>query len=578
MRVFERFLSNIFGTKVAKTRITPLTTKILFVFGFFLLVSNFTTNYFNLTYNQVVMTRLLEKLLVKDLKEIYTFGNNQYQIFGFSGNREEAMSELTAMGGSLLENTNSLVLGIDKEGMVVFSSLGPGVKLTEKFVETPEALAKTLPFEIDEEGKVKNGDGICLFNYSGKEFFGVYRYHTKWDFFLLRAEELNEFKSGSRQIFKNIAIIILVLTLVCSVLGFVVMREILRFVGYITNSLMRMKQTQKIGRIDLSKAPLDQITYLGLSFNSLSDAIDNLTNIFKKFVSDDVVEKIYREKDIRLEGNSRELSILFTDIKGFTFITETLGTDIIELLNIHYDKAISNIIEEKGIIGSIIGDALLAVYGTFDKNPGNKSYQALLSSYKIVMAANNFREKIRERRKEIIAKNKVFDEEHEKIYQAVLIDVGIGLDGGNVFYGNIGSSAQMTNTVIGDRVNSAARLEGLTRVYKVPVICSDYIKDDIQKNVPRSGVLFTEIDLVMVKGKTEGRKVYWPILKENVTPKLKEEIQLFSSALKKYYKGEWAAARKIFEVVNLPLVEIFLERTKRTCPSDWNGVWVMKEK
>jgi len=72
----------------------------------------------------------------------------------------------------------------------------------------------------------------------------------------------------------------------------------------------------------------------------------------------------------------------------------------------------------------------------------------------------------------------------------------------------------MTNTVIGDNVNSASRLEGLTRIYKVPVICSDFVKEDIEKNVTNHGIRFIEIDQVQVKGKTVGKRVYWPLWKK----------------------------------------------------------------
>ena len=231
--------------------------------------------------------------------------------------------------------------------------------------------------------------------------------------------------------------------------------------------------------MDLEGAPNDDVTYLGVAFNSLSNTIDNLMSIFKKFVARDVATKAYREGEIRLEGAKRNLTILFTDIKSFTFMTETLGTDIIKLLNLHYDKAISHIHDHNGDIGSIIGDALLAVFGTVESKSGNKSLQAVHAAYKIHEVAASLRKEMYNRREKILKQRGNLTEEEERVFKAVLLEVGVGLDGGEVFYGNIGSNERMVNTVIGDNVNSSARLEGLTRFYRVPVIVSEYVKDEV---------------------------------------------------------------------------------------------------
>ena len=101
---------------------------------------------------------------------------------------------------------------------------------------------------------------------------------------------------------------------------------------------------------------------------------------------------------------------------------------------------------------------------------------------------------------------------------------GVGIDGGQVFYGTLGSYVRMTNTVIGDNVNAASRLEGLTRVYKIPVICSKFVMEDIKNNVADHGIEFHEIDTVQVKGKTTGKKVFWPITNELYTDDLKNQM------------------------------------------------------
>lgn len=567
--MMQKIQDILFGEKINGVRITPSIMKILFVFIIFVIVSNFTTNYLNLHSNQVAMAGLLKKLLVKDLKEIYNFCNNQYEIYEHTQNIEDSYKAISDKGLSLLEQNNSIILGIKESGEVVFESskIGSG-----EFMGIDD-----LKIEEDDEG-YKRGAGKINFNYLSKDYLGFYKFHPKWELFILRAEDEEEFYAESRDIFIKISIIIVILTFLCSVVGLIVIRELLKFISVITKSLMAMNKEQKLSRINLDKASVDQITYLGMSFNALGDTINNLLSIFRKFVSDDLAEKIYKEKDIRLEGTKKNLTMLFTDIKRFTFITETLGTDIIQLLNIHYDKAIRDIVEEQGIIGSIIGDALLAVYGTLENTNGNKSFQAINSAYRIIDSTAKLRDKMQERRKQLLGNHGPLTEKEEKIYEAVLLEVGVGIDSGEVFYGNIGSYDQMTNTVIGDRVNSASRLEGLTRVYQVPVIVSSSVKDEIEEFVLNHNLEFVELDLVQVKGKTEGRRVYWPVFKNTITPEIRRDIETFKIALDFYYAGKWEKARQEFKSIKLPIAEEFVSRTKEKVPKGWRGIWTMTTK
>ena len=179
-----------------------------------------------------------------------------------------------------------------------------------------------------------------------------------------------------------------------------------------------------------------------------------------------------------------------------------------------------------------------------------------------------------------IEQKRSLTEAEERIYQAVLLDIGVGIDGGNVFYGNIGSDEHMTNTVIGDNVNSASRLEGLTRFYKLPVIVSGYIKEEIEK----TGVTkykFFEIDTVQVKGKTQGKKIYFPYdtIDSTNIPASEEDFKTFENALQSYYKGDWENARIGFKDCKLEASQVFLERiSDKSAPENWSGIWTMQSK
>lgn len=563
-----RKTNNFFGKKINGTRVIPLTLKIIGIFSVFLLLSNFASNYINLILNRGELIKLQHRLMEKDLSELYGFTSNQFDIYEFTGDYEGALRTIELSAEKSLKQYYSNAFGLASDGTITFwASDSTKPKL---FTDT------TILNRLNENLKANILEGKIDFTLNGASYFAIYRYNPKWKAFLIRAEELGEFYANSNFIFLSISILILILTLLSIGLGIYLLRHILRFMERITNSLMLMQENQKLELIDLNDAPNDDVTYLGASFNALSSDINNLMNIFRRFVTKDVATQAYKDRQIKLEGTQKELAILFSDIKGFTYMTETLGNDIISLLNLHYDRAIRNIHANNGIVGSIIGDALLAVYGTMDQ-PEKKSLEAVRSAYLIQDVASILRKEMTIRKEELVKLNGALTEAEERVFQAVLIEVGVGIDGGKVFYGNIGSYERMTNTVIGDNVNSSSRLEGLTRVYHVPVICSEFIKSDIEKI--NSDYYFLELDTVQVKGKTEGKKIFWPIQKETITEELQQEIASFEEGLSQYYKGDWFDSVMHFRKCSFPSARVFIERMgTESSPQGWNGIWAMTTK
>lgn len=562
-------LERILGKKIAGTRVVPLMLKIVSIFIIFLLVSNFVSNYINLMLNQGEQIRLLNQLLVKDLKELHVFANNQQEIYSFNEDLEAAKQNMVRAAERNHQGARALSAGITPEGEFFFAAHegNPGASFPDE-----DALSR-----MNEQLDAGVTEEAINFQFQGNQYFGVYKYNDAWDMFLLRSEELNEFYADSERIFRNVSLIIVGLTVISAIIGIFLIGHILRFVSAITNQIMEMQEGQRLDLLSLRGAPNDEVSYLGVAFNSLASTIDNLMTIFKKFVARDVAAKAYREREIRLEGERRILTILFTDIKSFTFMTETLGTDIIKLLNLHYDQAIRYIHEHNGDIGSIIGDALLAVFGVMDDDRRNKSLSAVEASYKILEVAASLRQEMHKRKEEILQRRGSLTEAEENVYRAVLLEVGVGIDGGEVFYGNIGSYERMVNTVIGDNVNSSSRLEGLTRFYKVPVITSRYVKDEVEQDTDQ--YWFVELDRVQVKGKTEGKSIFWPVIREQVDDQLTTDLNHFDEGLRHYYDGRWREAEEAFQRCTLGLSNTFLGRIKnREAPKNWNGVWTMKEK
>lgn len=556
-----------FFQKVGRTRIIPISVKILVVFVLLLLLSNFVTNFINLQMNQRQIITLTNKVLVNQLKDIYTTATNQFEIYKFSQDTNSAVEAINNAAQRGFSYPHSLAMGVAEDGSFIFHS-----SASDLFAYFPDAAALRKLTEVKNNGIL---EGSVRFNSNKGEYFGVYKYHEEWKSFCIRAELLSDTEKESAKIFILISLVILLLTVIFLFVGLVMFSKIMSNVERITHSLYKMQSSQSLGLLDLEGAPNDDVTYLGVSFNALSVTINNLLSIFQKFVSKDVVDSAYRDHIIKLEGTQMDLTVLFSDIRGFTYMTETLGNDIINLLNIHYDRAIHAIHNKNGIIGSIIGDAVLAVYGAIGSRE-NKSIEALESAWSITKVTAELREKLIERRKAIEEEHELTEAE-ERVYKAVLLDVGVGIDGGKVFYGNIGSFERMTNTVIGDNVNSSSRLEGLTRVYHLPVIVSEYVKDDVLSKTQR--YRFFEIDMVQVKGKTEGKRIYLPLNAEETDEQTLRNYEVFELALHAYYSGDWTQARQLFKTCGVDTAKVFLDRiTIKQAPENWSGIWTMTTK
>lgn len=559
-----------FFSRVGKTRIVPIGVKILFIFIALILFSNFATNFISLRLSQREIINLNNKIMVEQLKELYNNSSNQYQIFSYSKNKLETDAAMKKSAAAGFSYENSVACGVKSNGDFDFLACNNTNVITwSKFYDT-EALNRM-------QQNFVNGvmEGTISFKALNGEYFGVYKYQEDWGYFLIRAELRSDLDKSNYRVFMYTSILIFFFTLFFLFLGALILNREFKTLRNITENLVKMQKNKQLDIIDLSKASNDDITYLAASFNSLSSSVNNLLFTFQKFVSKDVVKKAYTEQGIGLVGEQRELTLLFSDIKSFTFRTETLQREIIELLNVHYNKVIHNVHENSGDIGSIIGDAILAVFGTLESKK-SKSYNSILAAWDITHVTAKLRSELNIKKQEIEQHRKLDDSE-QKIFEAVSVDVGVGIDGGTVFYGTIGSLEHMTNTVIGDNVNAASRLEGLTRIYHLPVIVSEYVKNEVEKETSR--FKFFEIDMVQVKGKTEGKRIYFPFDMDEMDQSLLPKYDMFETGLTAYYAGDWSAARKAFKTSELEVTEVFLERMGlKNAPENWSGIWAMTTK
>ena len=563
-------------SRVGKTRIIPIGLKILLIFICLILLSNFATNYISLQLSQRQIINLSNTIMVEQLKELYNNSANQYQIYKYSGNKQDSNASMQKVAEQGFTNPNSVALGVRVDGEIQWAS-GNNPEVFWSHFNDNIALDK---INGDLTSGISEGS-ISFRNFDG-DYFGVYKFQDDWNHYIIRAEKRSDLAANNRRVYLYTSLLIVGLTLLFIVIGYIILNKEFAMLKSFTDDLIEMQGKKQLELIDISKAPNDDVTYMAASFNNLSTQVNNLLGTFQKFVSKDIVAKAYSGKDVGLEGSQRELTMLFSDVKSFTYRTETLGNDIIEVLNVHYNRVIHNVHENGGIVGSIIGDAILAIYGTMDCKM-SKSYNSVVSAWDITRATAGLREEMQKRRT-VIEAERALTESEERVFKAVMVDVGVGVDGGNVFYGTIGRNdvtdpkqAHMANTVIGDTVNSASRLEGLTRIYHIPVVVSEYIKDEVSKESQR--YKFFEIDTVQVKVKTQGKKIFFPFDTEDMDAALLDKYAVYEDGLKAYYDGDWKTARKFFKDCELDVAEVFLERMgNKAAPEDWSGIWTMTTK
>lgn len=279
---------------------------------------------------------------------------------------------------------------------------------------------------------------------------------------------------------------------------------------------------------------------------------------FSNYVSADLVAQIMKNPDaLKLGGEKREISILFSDIRGFTSISEQLTPEeLVQVLNEYLNPMTQIVLEEKGTLDKYIGDAVMALYNA-PLDVANHAGHACRSALKMMEKLAELNESFLER-------------------GIHTIDIGIGINTGDAVVGNMGAAMRFDYTAIGDNVNLASRLEGLNKMYGTHIIVSEYTKQQAG-----DGLLFREIDLVAVKGK----KLPVPIYELAVADR-RTLVDSFAEALALYRTRDFAVALQLFSA----LVEqhhdgvsaLYVDRCRDFCehppPVEWDGVFVAKTK
>ncbi|MFC1670646.1 adenylate/guanylate cyclase domain-containing protein [Spirochaetota bacterium] len=309
------------------------------------------------------------------------------------------------------------------------------------------------------------------------------------------------------------------------------------------------------GNIEVFSGGAGIILENSILLNEITGMENKIRTVLSKFVPKDIIDNLVeRKSDVDfMTGEKREVAILFSDIRSFTTISENNSAEnVVSFLN-NLFNVMGKIIEKHGgIIDKFIGDAILAIFGA------PKSYDD--NSLRAVKAAVEMTKALKE----------VNIDELELPGGGV--NIGIGIHEGNAIVGNIGFSDKFDYTVIGDTVNLASRLEGLTKHYHQHIIVSDSLKDKVEKHV-----MLREVDNVKVKGKSESTSIYAVELEEEKFDR--QFMENYNKGLQLYKMGNFSTAIEYFNksLVSIPddfTCAMFIERCERfikESPENWDG-------
>jgi adenylate cyclase len=285
-----------------------------------------------------------------------------------------------------------------------------------------------------------------------------------------------------------------------------------------------------------------------------------------RYMTPEVAERVMAlGDDALMVGERKEVTILFSDIRGYTSLTEKMeAAQVVNLLNNYFETMVEAVFNYEGTLDKFIGDALMAVFGA-PLPLDNHSWMA-------VQAALDMRQRL------------VEFNHNRKIKSQPLIRIGIGISSGEVVSGNIGSQKRMDYTVIGDGVDISSRLEGVTKEYGCDIILSEHTYE-----LCRDRIWVRELDRIRVKGKNKPISVYELIgdRQHDLEAKTQEFLNLYAAGRSAYMQMEFQQAIRQFEMAQRlkpgdQAIAIHLQRSqeylKTSPPPLWDGVYTMLTK
>lgn len=289
-----------------------------------------------------------------------------------------------------------------------------------------------------------------------------------------------------------------------------------------------------------------------------------IKNTLGKYVPEVVSNAMLKDSTLlKVGGERKNITMMFTDIRSFTSISEQIDAQsLIKFLN-HYLMEMTKIIKmNQGTLDKFIGDCIVCLFGAPLEN--NHPYNACLSALKMSKRLEEIKPE--------------FDHDLLKT-----IETGLGINTGEVTVGNIGSDDLFDYTAIGDHMNLASRLEGLNKYYGTKILISEYTYENVKEDF-----IFRLIDDVVVKGRKRPVKIYELVEEKaiGISPEKEKVLNIYQEAFLKYKFGHFFEAIILLESalkIDLNdgpsyLLKKRCEQLKENPIDEWNGIWIMKDK
>lgn len=506
-------------------------------------------------------------------EELRKFADGQWDILRENGLSDDpyfvdvAKRAVAGFASGMVRGPTELIAAFDGEGRLEMSSAGFELRASEAAGLAALRAAKS--------------EGWQRLSLGGVERVAMAAYIEPFDWYALVSEREDRFYAAVNQIAARTGLLIAVSAALSVTL-------LIFFSRYLTDPLKRleaaMTRVMETNDLSLRCEALydDEIGRLSASFNGMAAALDDaygqiknyaleaalsqrrerkVRTIFQKYVPENVIEQFFSRPEAQLIGEERVLSVLFSDIVGFTGIAERLSPgEVVDSLNHYFDRMVELIMAHAGIVDKYIGDAIMAFFGAPDST-GRDARNGVTAGLEMLEALDEFNVWQRARGRPPFAS-------------------GIGINHGKVTIGNIGSDKKMDYTVIGDMVNIASRVEGLTRYYREPLLVTGSVYKEIEGAFP-----CRFIDKVAVKGRRSAVSIF--SVRRDVGPGLEKAMRLYHTGVNRYYERRFEEALKYLNAAaaHAPgdlAVERFIlrcqELIKEPPARGWTGVVVMRDK
>lgn len=345
-----------------------------------------------------------------------------------------------------------------------------------------------------------------------------------------------------------------------ALLFMLISQRITRPLRLISKGTLEIKQGNYRHRIDYRNS--DEVGQLAAAFNVMAGDLQEkelIRSTFNKYVDPAIVSELLSQPDkLRLGGERKEQTVLFSDIAGFTEFSEKLPAEaLIKILNDYLSAMTLEISRQHGILDKFIGDAIMAFWSP-ELCHGKHAVHACRSA----LAMQNALQRLRP---------------HWLANGAPEIHVRIGIATGEMIVGNIGSEQARSYTCIGDKVNYSSRLEGLNKYYGTRILI------DRKTAAELTGFVVREIDTVRVKGREAGESIYELIGEINeADDRLLEKISRYHEALALYKNANFSLAAQIFSSLSADAPSrTMLQRCNylhQNTPENWDGIHSMPDK